>query len=335
MPTRQAAPRPLAPELETLAHAAEQRLRAALDEHGRDITETQQAVIQAASTAIAAGIALSAIAEAEQIGHARARHELASELLRRVERPAPPLRPVAQALEIRGHPLEPRVSDPRSSRRDHLGMPSRSDSNANPPSSKASTASAACTNAAAVRAIKGISAATRRSRSARRRLATVRSSHARRTNPRSPAVRATSVQARGTRQRRAGGTTPGRTRALSATRFRQRQQPALGGQRAVRERSWTSAAPRTGSQRPSAPAPRRAHAHAHAHAQPKQPQVPRRRARSCAQAAHAAPTRSRRGWRPASRSDPRHPYAPGCKSATRTSLASDARSRAIYTAATA
>ncbi len=85
MPNHQTAT-PLEPELEALAHAAQQHLRAAVDEH--DITETQYAVINAASAAIAAGITLSAIAAAEQIGQDRARAELGSEVLRRVERTA-------------------------------------------------------------------------------------------------------------------------------------------------------------------------------------------------------------------------------------------------------
>ncbi|MGO9750202.1 MAG: hypothetical protein ACLP22_01525, partial [Solirubrobacteraceae bacterium] len=77
---------PLEPELDALAHAAQQLLRATVDEH--DITETQHAVINAASAAIAAGITLSAIAAAEQIGQDRAKAELGNELLRRVERTA-------------------------------------------------------------------------------------------------------------------------------------------------------------------------------------------------------------------------------------------------------
>lgn len=85
MPNHQTAAA-LEPELEALAHAAQQRLRAAVDE--QDITETKHAVISAASAAIAAGITLSAIAAAEQTGQDRARAELGNEALRRVERTA-------------------------------------------------------------------------------------------------------------------------------------------------------------------------------------------------------------------------------------------------------
>jgi hypothetical protein len=78
----------LSPELEALAHAADQRLRADLDGSANDITERQHAVTQAANAAITAGVPLSAVAQAEQVGQARARRELGNELLRRVERTA-------------------------------------------------------------------------------------------------------------------------------------------------------------------------------------------------------------------------------------------------------
>ena len=50
--------------------------------------ELRQAFVQAASAALAAGLPLGAVADAEQIGRARSRRELGSELLRRVERTA-------------------------------------------------------------------------------------------------------------------------------------------------------------------------------------------------------------------------------------------------------
>ncbi len=88
MPAHQISEPPLAPELEAIAIAADQRLRAEVDGSEQDLSDRQQAVMQAASTAIAAGISLGAVADAEQIGQARARRELGSELLRRVERTA-------------------------------------------------------------------------------------------------------------------------------------------------------------------------------------------------------------------------------------------------------
>ncbi len=90
MPAQQTPEPELSPELEALARAADQRLRAELDGTDHDISERQHAVAQAASVAITAGVPLGAVAvaQAEQIGHARARRELGSELLRRVERAA-------------------------------------------------------------------------------------------------------------------------------------------------------------------------------------------------------------------------------------------------------
>ncbi|MGO9976072.1 MAG: hypothetical protein ACLP01_25370 [Solirubrobacteraceae bacterium] len=88
MPAQQTIEPVLSPELEALAHAADQRLRADLDDSDHEIGVREHAVRHAASAAIAAGVPLSAIAQAEQIGQARARHELGSELLRRVERAA-------------------------------------------------------------------------------------------------------------------------------------------------------------------------------------------------------------------------------------------------------
>jgi biotin synthase-related radical SAM superfamily protein len=88
MPTQPTTEPALAPELEALAHAADQRLRAELDRNDAEVCERDQAVVHAASAAIAAGMSLGTVAQAEQIGYSRARRELGSELLRRVERTA-------------------------------------------------------------------------------------------------------------------------------------------------------------------------------------------------------------------------------------------------------
>lgn len=79
---------PLAGELEAIAQAAAQRLQAqtAADEH--EASQAQQALITAASAAMAAGHSLGEIAAAEQAGQARVRDEIGKELLRAVERTA-------------------------------------------------------------------------------------------------------------------------------------------------------------------------------------------------------------------------------------------------------
>jgi len=78
----------LAPELEAIASAAANQVRAQLDgdDHSRD--ELRQRVADAARAAIAAGTGLTAIADAEHDGQQRARHDLAPDLLRRVSRAA-------------------------------------------------------------------------------------------------------------------------------------------------------------------------------------------------------------------------------------------------------
>src|SRR5450755_1679676 len=78
----------LSPELEAIATAAAQRLRAQIDENEPEAAEAQQAVIAAASGAITAGVSLGEIAAAEQAGQDRAREELGKDLLRTVERAA-------------------------------------------------------------------------------------------------------------------------------------------------------------------------------------------------------------------------------------------------------
>jgi DNA-binding NarL/FixJ family response regulator len=70
MPAHQTTETPLAPELEAIAAAAADRVRAQAD----------------ASAAIAAGAALGAIAAAEQVGQARARGELGPDALKRIAR---------------------------------------------------------------------------------------------------------------------------------------------------------------------------------------------------------------------------------------------------------
>jgi DNA-directed RNA polymerase specialized sigma24 family protein len=78
----------LSPELEAIATAADDRVRA---EAGEDLTaagEAQRRVAEAASAAIAAGAALGAIAEAERTGEQRARGALSADLLRQVARAA-------------------------------------------------------------------------------------------------------------------------------------------------------------------------------------------------------------------------------------------------------
>ena len=85
MPARQSTDTPLAPELEAIATAAADRVRAHADASADD-SELQRRVAEAASAAIAAGAALGAIAAAEQAGHARARDELGPDALKRITR---------------------------------------------------------------------------------------------------------------------------------------------------------------------------------------------------------------------------------------------------------
>jgi DNA-binding NarL/FixJ family response regulator len=85
MPARETTETPLAPELEAIAAAAADRVRAQADATADD-GELQRRVAEAASAAIAAGAALGAIAAAEQIGQARARGELGPDALIRIAR---------------------------------------------------------------------------------------------------------------------------------------------------------------------------------------------------------------------------------------------------------
>jgi hypothetical protein len=77
----------LAPELEAIATAACEQLRAKTDRDPQP-EERQRGVGEAAGHAIAAGLSLTAIADAERIGHTRAREQLSTEVLRAVERAA-------------------------------------------------------------------------------------------------------------------------------------------------------------------------------------------------------------------------------------------------------
>lgn len=78
----------LSPELEAIAVAASDRLRAQAGEDVQVVGEAQGRVVQAASAAIAAGVALRAIADAELAGELRARDALGAEALREVARAA-------------------------------------------------------------------------------------------------------------------------------------------------------------------------------------------------------------------------------------------------------
>ena len=76
----------LSGELEEIATSAAERLRALTDGDVEREVDLQRRVGEAASRAIAAGLSLSTIADAEQIGQRRAREVLGPDLLRRVER---------------------------------------------------------------------------------------------------------------------------------------------------------------------------------------------------------------------------------------------------------
>jgi DNA-binding NarL/FixJ family response regulator len=88
MSRRHTTQQPLSPELEAIAAAAADRLRAQVADNPASMDEHARAVADAASAAIRAGAALSAIADAEQVGEDRARTELRSDILRKVERAA-------------------------------------------------------------------------------------------------------------------------------------------------------------------------------------------------------------------------------------------------------
>ena len=78
----------LSGELEEIATSAAERLRALTGGDVEREADLARRVGEAASRAIAAGLLLSTIADAEHIGQRRAREELGPDLLRRVERAA-------------------------------------------------------------------------------------------------------------------------------------------------------------------------------------------------------------------------------------------------------
>lgn len=86
MPSRQTNEPALSPELEAIATAAAEVVRSQATEGAHDNEELQKRVREAAGVAIAGGADLDAVAQAQRTGQARARGELGSELLRRVER---------------------------------------------------------------------------------------------------------------------------------------------------------------------------------------------------------------------------------------------------------
>ena len=81
-------PETLPGELEAIADAAAQRLRAQTADDEHEASEAQEAVIAAAAAAMAAGRGLAEIAAAEQTGQARMRNEIGKDLLRAIERTA-------------------------------------------------------------------------------------------------------------------------------------------------------------------------------------------------------------------------------------------------------
>jgi DNA-binding NarL/FixJ family response regulator len=78
----------LTPELEAIARAAADLLRAQAVDRSQDRDELHARLRAAATKAIATGAELDAIAGAQRDGQARARRESGSDLLRRVERAA-------------------------------------------------------------------------------------------------------------------------------------------------------------------------------------------------------------------------------------------------------
>ncbi len=88
MPTDHSTEPQLAPVLEAIAQAAHDRLHAEAGENPATASEAQRRVAETASAAIAAGAELSAIANAEQTGHERARRALSGDVLKRIDRAA-------------------------------------------------------------------------------------------------------------------------------------------------------------------------------------------------------------------------------------------------------
>jgi hypothetical protein len=88
MTTDRTADGALSPELEAIATAAYDRLKAQAGEDPSAIDHAGRRVAEAASAAITAGARLSAIADAEHAGELRARQERSGDLLRQVTRAA-------------------------------------------------------------------------------------------------------------------------------------------------------------------------------------------------------------------------------------------------------
>jgi hypothetical protein len=83
-----ASEQPLAPELDAVANAAEEQLRALAGENPLEAAPLAQVSLDAATAAIASGHPIVIIAQAEQRGQKHARTALSRELLARVERAA-------------------------------------------------------------------------------------------------------------------------------------------------------------------------------------------------------------------------------------------------------
>jgi hypothetical protein len=83
-----ASEQPLAPELDAVAAAAEQQLRALASENPLEAGPLAQALADTATAAIASGHPIATVAQAEQRGQPHARTALSRELLARVERAA-------------------------------------------------------------------------------------------------------------------------------------------------------------------------------------------------------------------------------------------------------
>ena len=107
----------LAPELEAIATAACEQLRAKTDGDPQREERLQRGVGDAAGRAIAAGLSLTAIADAKRIGHARARQQLGTEVLRAVERADASARPSAPMSRRSGAPPGSVSCNARSPRR--------------------------------------------------------------------------------------------------------------------------------------------------------------------------------------------------------------------------
>ena len=85
---RQKVDQELVPELEAIAAAAADRLRAQTDGDPQREAQLQRSVAERAGVAIGAGLSLGTIADAERIGQSRVREELGRDVLRAVERAA-------------------------------------------------------------------------------------------------------------------------------------------------------------------------------------------------------------------------------------------------------